>query len=364
MMPTRAAPALRRLLPLALLALLLAGCGGSSGGSDDEDDGAPAARGVVTVSTALPRQQSFHDTVTAWGSAVSDPQRARVISLGHGGQLQSLKVSAGQRVRRGDPLLVIAPDPAARSAYQQAQSAQQLASTELARTEQMAAQRLATQSQLATARKALADAQAALAAQRALGGGSAEETITAPADGVITAVSVSQGERFAANAPLLTFTPDHALVAELGVQPPDGGKLQAGMTVHLRSVYGDATQTLTGTLAVIGAAVDPQSHLLPARVSLPAHASASLLAGTPLQASIHTRDVTAWAVPRDAVLHDEHGDYLFQLDHGKAKRVDVTVRSPDGDPVGVLGPLAAQAPVIVQGAYELEDGDAVKESAR
>ena len=363
MMPTRSAPTLRTLLSLLLLATLLAGCGGNPGGDDDEDGGAPATRGVVTVTTTAPRQQVFHDTVSAWGSALSDPQRARVISLGHGGQLQSLKVSAGQRVRRGEPLLVIAPDPAARSAYQQAESAAQLARSELARTTQMAAQRLATQSQLAAADKALADAQAALTAQRALGGGSAEETVMAPADGVVTALSVGQGERFAANAPLLTFTPDQALVAELGVQPPDGSKLRAGMAVRLRGAYGDAP-AIAGTLTMIGASIDPQSHLLPARVSLPAQAGATLVAGTPLQASIETRDVTAWAVPRDAVLHDDHGDYLFQLDHGKAKRVDVTLRSPDGDPVGVLGPLDAKAPVIVQGVYELQDGDAVQESAR
>jgi RND family efflux transporter MFP subunit len=363
MTPTRSAPTLRLLLPLGLLAVLLAGCGGGHGGGDDDDDAAPAARGVVAVTTMAPRQQAFHDTVDAWGSAIGDPQRARVISLGHGGQLQSLKVSAGQRVRRGEPLLVIAPDPAARSAYLQAQSAQQLARSELARTSQMAAQRLATQSQLATARKALADAEAALAAQRALGGGSAEETIAAPADGMVTAISVGQGERFAANAPLLTFTPDRALVAELGVQPSDGSKLHAGMAVRLKGVYGDAP-ALDGTLAVIGAAIDPQSHLLPARVSLPAQAGATLVAGAPLRATIETRDVTAWAVPRDAVLHDAHGDYLFQLDHGKARRVDVTLRSPDGDPVGVLGPLDAKAPVIVQGVYELHDGDAVQELSR
>jgi hypothetical protein len=64
------------------------------------------------------------------------------------------------------------------------------------------------------------------------------------------------------------------------------------------------------------------------------------------------------------VLHDEHGDYLFELEHGHAKRIDVTLRSPQGDPVGVQGPLDAQAKVIVLGAYELADGDAVRESAR
>lgn len=356
MTPARSERAPRALLPL-LLATLLAGCGGGSA-----DDAAPATHGVVAVTTMLPKQQGFHDTVEAWGSAISDPQRARVISLGHGGQLLALKVSAGQRVRRGDPLLVIAPDPAARNAYQQAQSAAQLARSDLARTSQMAAQRLATQSQLAAAHKALADAEAALAAQRALGGGSAEETLKAPADGVVSAIAVAQGDRFAANAPLLTFTPGQALVAQLGVQPPDGAKLRAGMAVTLDSVYGDTR--LEGTLAVIGATVDPQNHLLPARVTLPAQASTMLMAGDPLHAVIQTHEITAWAVPRDAVLHDEKGDYLFQVEQGKAKRVTVTLRSPHGDPVGVLGPLDPKAAVIVQGVYELADGDAVKASAQ
>ncbi len=345
------------LLLLLPVATVLPGCSG--GGGDGED--AASSRGAVAVSTVPARQRPFHDTVQAWGSAMSDPQRARIISLGHGGQLESLNVSTGEPVHRGQPLLVITPDPASRSAFQQAVAARDAARAELDRTKQLANQRLATQSQLASARKALTDAQAALDAQRALGGGSAQETVAAPADGVVTTINVAQGDRFAANAALLTFTPSRALVAQLGVQPPDGPRLHAGMAVELHAVYGDAG-TISGTLAVIGQAIDPQSHLLPARVTLPAEASAVLVAGAPLQASIQTRDFSAWAIPRDAVLHDEKGDYLFQLEQGKASRVDVTLRSGRGDPVGVVGPINPGARVIVKGVYELADGDTVRES--
>ncbi|MBQ4856080.1 efflux RND transporter periplasmic adaptor subunit [Rhodanobacter sp. B2A1Ga4] len=351
---------MNRSLLLPLLCLLLAAC--SHGAADDEGEAA-AVQGQVAVTTATPVQQTFHDTVEAWGVAVGDPQHARAISLAHGGQVVALQVAAGQSVRRGQPLLTIAPDPVARSAYRQAQSALELASGELQRTEQLAAQRLATQSQLASARKAQADAQAALEAQRALGGGSAQETVNAPADGVVGTLSVGLGERFAANAPLLGFTPVHALVAQLGVQPEDGARLHAGMPVQLRSVYGNQA-AFVGSLRMIGQSVDPQTHLLGAQVELPAEAGAALVAGAALDAQIRTADVTAWAVPRSAVLHDERGDYLFQLEHGHAKRVDVTLRSPAGDPVGVQGPLDAQAKVIVLGVYELADGDAVRESTR
>ena len=343
----------------ALLLLgLLAGCG--HGAANDEDAAAPP--GLVAVTTVMPTQQVFHDTVEAWGSAIGDPQRARAISLAHGGQVAAENVAAGQMVKRGQPLLLVTPDPVARSSYRQAQSGLTLASGELQRTEQLAAQRLATQSQLAAAHKALADAQAALDAQRALGGGAAEEAVNAPADGVVTVLSVGLGERFAANAPLLGFTPAHALVAELGVQPEDAAKLHVGMPVRLRSVYGAAD--FAGSLSMLGQSIDPQTHLLPAQVELPAAASATLLAGAALDAQIRTDDFNAWAVPRAAVLHDEHGDYLFQVEHGHAKRIGVTVHSPDGDTVGVQGALDAQAKVIVLGAYELNDGDAVRESVQ
>lgn len=349
------------LLP-GLCVLLLCGLLPGCGKAPDEDEAAAAA-GQVAVTTAAPVQQTFHDSIEAWGSAAGDPQHSRAISLAHGGQVTALRVAAGQTVKRGQPLLTITPEPTARSAYQQAQSAMTLATGELKRTEQLAAQRLATQSQLASARKALADAESALAAQRALGGGAPTETVDAPADGVVSALDVGLGERVAANAPLLSFIPAHALVALLGVQPEDGARLRPGMSVQLQPVYG-ARQTFVGTLRMVGQSVDPQTHLLSAQVELPAAASASLVAGASLDAQIHTADFTAWAVPRSAVLHDDHGDYLFKVEQGHAKRVNVKLRSPHGDPVGVEGPLGARAKVIVLGVYELNDGDAVRESAK
>jgi RND family efflux transporter MFP subunit len=346
-----------RCAALAAATVLLAACG--KGG--DDDNAADDARGVAQVTTAMPVQRSFHDSVAAWGSAVADPHHARAISLAHGGQVIGLQVSAGQVVKRGQPLLRIAPDPAARSAYRRAQSALVLAEGELKRTGQLAAQHLATQSQLAAARKALDDARSALEAQRALGGGAAEETVVAPDDGVVTSLSVTLGERFAANTPLLGFMPAHALIAALGVQPDAGARLRTGMVVRLRRVFGDG-KAFEGRLVMVGRAIDPQTHLLPVQVGIPAAVDATLPAGAALQASIQTDDYRAWAVPRAAVLHDGKGDYLYQVDQDKAHRVDVQLRQPGGDTVGVLGKLDATRPVIVQGAYEVAEGDTVRES--
>lgn len=332
---------------------LLAGCGSGADTPSATDDS-----GTVSVTSVLPQRQTFHDTIDAVGTVLGDPRRARSLSLAHGGQIVKLTTSAGQRVQRGQPLLTVSADPTTHQAYQQARAALELARGDLRRTEQLAAQRLATQSQLAAARKGLADAQATLNAQEAIGGSSASHVVTAPATGVVTALRVGLGERVAANAPLLDFTPAHALVAQLGVQPENRGKLHAGLPVQLQRVYGPG-ESFAGTLRMIGQSLDPQTHLLPAQVELPANADATLVAGAAVTARIDAGAFRAWAVPRNAVLHDPRGDYLFQVHAGHAKRVDVTLRSPDGDTVGVQGPIDPQAPIVVLGVYELGDGDAV-----
>ena len=168
--------------------------------------------------------------------------------------------------------------------------------------------------------------------------------------------------RVAANAPLLSFTPAHALVGLFGVQPQDGALLHPGMAVQVRPVYG-SKESFAGKLRMVGQSIDAQTHLLTAQIELPAAASASLVVGAPLHAQIRTDDFKAWAVPRNAVLQDEYGDYLFQVEQGHAKRVDVKLRSPDGATVGVEGPIDPQARVIVLGVYELNDGAAVSEQS-
>jgi multidrug efflux pump subunit AcrA (membrane-fusion protein) len=69
-------------------------------------------------------------------------------------------------------------------------------------------------------------------------------------------------------------------------------------------------------------------------------------------------------VPRSAVVVDETGPHLFLVSGGKAHRVFVSVGLDQGDDIEVKGPLAAGAKVAVEGAYELQDGMAVKVRGR
>lgn len=338
---------------LAALALTVTSC--TSGTAQSPDD----QQAPVAVQAALPVRQLFHADVEAFGTLAGDSRRAQTLSLPQAGQVIAVAVTSGRRVRKGDTLLRVATDPNARSAYLQAVSALRVAQDDYARTQRLHDAKLATNAQLDTARKTLGDAQAALDAQAKLGGAQAETALAAPADGVVTAIGVKLGEHFSAGANLAEFTPQHALAAQLGVEPEQAARIALGMAATLAPVYGDA-QALPGKVAAVAGAIDPQTHLVDVLVDFDAGADTTLAAGAALSARIDTAQFEAWAVPRSALLEDAQGHYLFQIEHGRARRVGVRVLSSEGDPVGVDGKLDPRAPVIALGAYELSDGDAVK----
>ncbi|HEX7341335.1 MAG TPA: efflux RND transporter periplasmic adaptor subunit [Rhodanobacteraceae bacterium] len=337
-----------------LLACLLAGCSHQA-----SSESAPS----VAVTTAMPKQQTFVNRVTAFGTAIGSPHASRRLDLAHAGQIVAVLVSDGQSVRAGQSLLKIATAPATRTAFVQARNALTLARQTLARDQHLATRHLATQAQVEAARQSVNDAKAALQAQRQLGGGKTIDTVTAPATGIITDIRVTRGQRVPANTTLATFTPAHGLIARLGVQPDQVAHLAMGMPVTLHAIYG-SLPAAKGSVSMVGHAVDPATHLVPVLVSLPATWASRLMAGSALSAHIQTTSFVAWAVPRNALQSDAQGAYVFQIEHGKAHRVNVKVLSPGGSPVGVHGTIDPRAPVITLGSYEVADGDAVHATRR
>ena len=328
--------------------LILTACSG--GTPSDVQTQAP-----VAVQTAMPVRQTFHSYVEAYGTLSGDTRRAQTLTLPQAGQIVAANVAPGRRVRKGQALLRVATDPGTVSTYQQAVNTMDQTRAELTRAQRLHDEKLATNSQLDAARKALADAQSALAAQAQLGGAHTVTTLDAPADGVVTALDVQLGERVAAGAKLVEFTPQAALAALLGVEPEQAARIRPGMEASFHAVYG--TGALRGSVASVADAVDPQSHLVNVLATI--NDPAGLAAGSALTGKIAVAQFQAWAVPRDALLNDEQGDYIFQIEHGKAQRVAVKVVSSAGDPVGVEGKLDARETVVTLGAYELSEGDAV-----
>jgi RND family efflux transporter MFP subunit len=318
-------------------------------------DAAPSQTALVTL--AQVRSQSLQDVVTVYGVAQADPAGSVTVAAPKAAIVTRMLVRSGEAVRAGQVLAELANAPGAELSFNQAAQAARSAQADLARVQRLYDERLAASDQLIAAKKAAADAQSSLSAQQKQGTGQARQAMRAPQAGVVTTVSAAAGDHVAQDAPLVVLARDGGAVAKLAVEP--SGRFSVGQAVILRPMFGGAP--ITSRIAMLGRSADPATRTLDAIVPLN---GATLPVGAAVQGEVVTGAHTGLAVPRSAVVFDETGPHLFLVSGGKAHRVFVSVGLDQGDDIEVKGPLAAGAKVAVEGAYELQDGMAVKVRGR
>lgn len=336
---------------VGLAALLtLAGCN-----SSDVPDASQTPVPSVLVSVMAPTQGSLPQSVISYGSVAPALNGTQTFSQAQPGQVTKLTVAPGAAVHRGQALAVFVTAPSARSSYTQAAEAVTAARKQRATTAQLLSQQLATQDQLVQADKAVSDAQTALAALQADGAGSPVHILTAPFDGIVTSVAVAQGDRTQAGATILTVARAGGIVVTAGVDPSERGKVAVGQSASLVRLSGGAP--LTGRVLRVSSALNAKTRMIDVDVGFP---NGTLLPGEGMQVAIATGQVSGWVVPHRAVVTAGGPAHIFQVAGTKAKLIPVSVllASDAGDVVS--GALDPHARLIVDGAYQVSDGDAVR----
>lgn len=321
----------------------------------------PAPAPTVLVTTQLPKQGSLPRTVTAYGILEAAPGGgSETLSVLRAGRVTQIEVHQGEAVRRGQALLSISADPAALASYKQAAAALMLARSQRQHAAQMLAQHLATRDQLAAADKAVADAQATLDALDRGGGGAAQQTLSASFDGIVSALLTAPGARVAAQTPLLTIARASKLVAAVGVEPGVREQVATGQPARVEPLYAGGSEQ--GRVVSVSAMLDPTTRLVPVLID-PAPdgpTEMNLLPGSPVRATVQVGTMTGWLIPRNAVLTDAKGPYVFQVDAGKASRVDVRIVGMASGTTVVAGPLDPSRALVTGGNYQVQDGGAVR----
>jgi RND family efflux transporter MFP subunit len=300
-------------------------------------------------------------TIRAYGLMSASPGLLNTVSVPYTARISRLWVSPGQAVARGQALFEVSADPSNLLAASQATNALALAQGELARTRALFASQLATQSQLASAQKSLVDAQQAYAAQQRLGISARPKAIAAPFDAVVAQVSVTQGDQVQPGAPILQIARAKqaavAGVVVLGVDPAGAARVQPGDTLTVRDLA--SGQVMHGQVTTIADAIDNQTQLVDVTAAVEAD-GARVFAGSKVVADIAVATQTHWIVPRSAVLQDAQGEYVYQVQAGKAYRIKVKTAIEHGDSYGVDGELDPRLAVVVSGNYELRNGMMVR----
>lgn len=307
----------------------------------------PAPR--VAVSIMQLTRQSVPLQIPAFGSIVSGTA-AQNITLDAPGVVTGVFVRAGQSVAAGQVLARIAPDASSIADLRVARDALAAAQAARLHTTALLASHLATGADLAVATQATSDAAARLHALQALGTGTAR-VLRAPFAGTVTSAAASPGGISPAGSTLFQLAAPSGLVAVAGLAEPQAARISPGDAAMLTAL--DSNTRTAATVLQRAAMLDPQTGL----VDITLAPQNPLPLGEPLALTITAGRLTGYAVPRDAVLSDEQGDYVFQLDaQGTAHRKAVHILQAQGAMTVLAPDLDPAMKLVTTGAYQLEDG--------
>jgi RND family efflux transporter MFP subunit len=311
----------------------------------------------VLVSTLRLTPGTLPATLTAYGSITAGIGAETTLSLQAGAIVASIDVIPGQRVAAGQRLATLEADAQSVADLQKATDALAAARANRAHITALLAAHLATAADLATADQAANDATSILAALKATGAGRTRP-LNAPFPGIVSAVLVPPGAAQPAGTALLRLVNPDNFVATTSAPPDQAAAVTPGDGASLTPLNGGAA--IAARVLQVSAVADPQTGLDTITLALAAPAPL----GAPVAATITTGTLSGYVVPRDAIQTGTQGSYAFQVDaRNIAHRVAVHVLGAQGQQSIIAADLNAALPFVATGAYQLDDGTAVRMAA-
>jgi len=255
----------------------------------------------------------------------------------------------------------------AQSAYEAAKTALEQAKQNLILTKAQA------QSQVEAAQKQLESAEANLvsvekraelqiaAAQGQLDSIQAQldnTTITAPISGIVSRKYIEVGEMAMAGSPVAEIVNTRGIEIELSLTEFDIGKVFIGQEVEIRlTAYPD--EKFIGKVYYVSSVADPVSKKFPVKIQLE-NTDERIKAGMVADVKIITdKQKDILVIPKSAVFKEEGVEKIYVVENSKVKIKTVKTEVIDENRLKVVEGLSAGEEIIVNGNYDLEDGDLV-----
>jgi RND family efflux transporter MFP subunit len=331
----------------------------------------PEAVKRLGIETMTVRTEAAAATRTLGGEIVVPEGRGVVVTAPVAGTLTgSTPPRPGQRVRRGERLMTIAPLVAterdqrieAQRAVTAAEAEEVAARQRLQRLEQLLKDGAASVRSVEEARAQHRVTEAALTAARdRLAGASrnpvgaqGELIVSAPFDGVVQAISAVPGQTVAASAPLLQLAQIDTLWVRVPIYAGDARAVDEGQRATVRRL-GDTTAPLSATRVTAPLQGDPSAASVDLYYAL-ASTGGTLRPGERVLVDLPlTTTEQGLVVPDAAVLYDIHGATWVYEDLGgnayRRRRIEVARHA--GDRAVVRRGLSEGVKVVTAGAAEL-----------
>lgn len=342
------------------LALALAGCGGNHKAAES------AAAAPVAVRTVTLAASDVADGVQVSGSLHG--AREAVLSAKVMGTVTAVRKLAGDRVRRGEVILVLDDREVAgnigqaEGALAQAKAAAALAASNLARFEALKEKGAASQLELDQARYANDTAQGAVkqaeGAVSAAGSYRASAQVPAPFDGQVVDRMIEVGDMAAPGRPLVRVEDTSSLRLHVALAETQAVGAQVGdsVTVTVPSLPG---RSWTGVVAEVVPAIDPATRTHLVKIDVPQ--DASLRSGVFARAVFRSGSRAAVSVPQDAIVRRGGLVGVYVAENNKAVfRLVELAEAPVGGAFEVLSGLKAGDVVVTTPPSTLVEGSALE----
>ena len=371
----------------AALALSLSACGGSGDTPEDE----PASPGVA-VQVAEIGADTIYTENTVSGQLVAEDQATIMVAVS--AKCTAVYAEAGDEVKAGDTLCTLdlgstlASHNAASINYrssaqsyndQAAVFAKQIALAEknvrdlkelyeIGAASQMEIDQAELQLQTAVAQRNSTLSQLEAGMQSALSNVEQLDTVLenvdargnviAPSGGTLVTMNAAEGGFISNTAPVAVIDGAEQMKAVVQVSEALVPKLSAGDKADVS--VSAAGQTFEAVIRSVERAANMQTRLYTVTLSLPSD-TGGLLAGMFADVTFHT-DVSenTIVVPTEAVLTRGETRYVFVVENGAAKYVEVQTGLTGNGVTEVLTGLTAGQQLVTVGQAYLNDGDPVR----
>lgn len=145
-----------------------------------------------------------------------------------------------------------------------------------------------------------------------------------------------------------------------GIEQSDIQKIKPKMIAKATSIF-DQSKTYTASVKEIKRSINPKTQFVDVILTLHPSKSTNLLLGEKFKIDIITNQIETFAVPRNAVLSDQNGSYIFIVKNNVAKKIYVKTGIEYKGVVAIYGNFKEGDKVVVSGNYVLKDDMRVRE---
>lgn len=335
----------RNLVALAVVAVVLTGCGGRN-----QEQVAPR---IVNVQVQEVCRSQNINSKSYVGSV--EPSKSTILSCRYPGTLVNLAVSQGQRVKKGDVIAQVDAQ-SVKSSLEMAQATLEQAQDGYNRLKKVYESGSVAEVKMVEVETQLSQAQASVkAAQQAYD----DCTIKAPYAGVISEVYVDEGIELSIAEAIVRIVDVSSIEITFPVPEGEIGSVTVGNTAYvvvpaLNDTGFDCRIIKKGVIA------SPLSHSYECTLR-PAAGADGLMPGMVTKVYLSQNSGERIVIPSGAVKTGEGGRYVWVNDGGKARRVDVTIEGFYGDGVIVSSGLQEGDRLIVKGGQKVSGGMLVNE---